>query len=163
MPRRKYVHRLAMVSLPSEGGFWCDPPYVDSCYDNNSESEVNNGPSNAELSEKFIGENEDSSCRSYRAHFLQSEHFNFYGRDDCVGPLVLSLKYYNHNDCQSCHIRIILRLSTGTIHKLVHWDRQNGESSPAGLAKTVCPDLSVNFLPPVLCPNTADLLLNFDE
>ena len=152
-----------MVSLPSEGGFWCDPPNVDSLYDIDSESVVRKGPSDAELSEQFIGENEDSSCRSYRAHFLQSEHFNFYGRDERVGPLVLSIKYYNHSDSPSYHIRIILRLSTGTIHKLVHWDRRNGESSPAGLAKTVWPDLSITFLQPVLCPNTAELLLNFDE
>ena len=119
MPRRKEVHRLAMVSLPSEGGFWCDPPNVDSLYDNDSELVINKISSDAELSDIFIGDHDDSSCRSYRAHFLQSEHFNFYARDELVGPLVLSLKYYNHKDSQSYHIRIILRLSTGIIHKLV--------------------------------------------
>ena len=163
MPRRKNVNRLVMVSLPSEGGFWCDPPNVEGRYDINSKSGIKNSPSDAKHSDKCIGEHEDSSCRSFRAHFLQSEHFNFYGRDERVGPLVLSLKYYNHNDSQSYHIRIILRLSIGIIHKLVHWDRRNGESSPAGLAKTVCPHLSLTFLQPVLCLNIAEVLLNFDE
>ena len=32
--------------------------------------------------------------RTYRAHFLQSEHFNFCGLEENVGPMVLSVKYY---------------------------------------------------------------------
>jgi hypothetical protein len=151
MPRRQNLNKLAM------------PPNMEGWYDINSESVIKNSPSDDKHSDICIGEHEDSSCRSYRAHFLQSEHFNFYRRDERVGPLVLSLKYCNHNDSQSYHIRIILRLSTGTIHKLVLWDMHRGESSPAGLAKTLCPDLSITFLQPVFCPNTAELLLNFDE
>ena len=75
----------------------------------------------------------------------------------------MSLKYYNPEDSHSYHIRIILRLVTGTINKLLQWDRGNGESSPADLARAVCPDMTLKFLQPVLGPNTAELLLNFDE
>jgi len=166
MPEKAAFHREAMVSLPSDAGFWCDPPShhsTDCCYDNDGETVIGYSDGDAVISERAAGEPDESSCRSYRAHFLQSEHFNFCGKDERIGPLVLSLKYYSHSDSQSYHIRIILRLSTGTIHKLVHWNRNDGESSPAGLAKTVCPDLSLTFLQPVLCPNTAELLLDFDE
>ena len=53
----------------------------------------------------------EESCRTYRAHFLQSEHFNFCGLDEALGPVVLSVKYYTDSDTASNHIRIILRLT----------------------------------------------------
>ena len=149
------------VSLPSDGGFWCDPPHVDGWNGLNSEPVTRLGSS--DMSCRTLAEEDNSSCSSYRAHFLQSEHFNFYGRDGEAGPLVLSLKYYNQEDSHSYHIRIILRLVTGTIHKLLTWDRRNGESSPSELARTLRPDLCLRNLHPVFGPNTAELLLNFDE
>jgi len=163
LPKQRAI-TTAMVSLPQGRGFWCDPPCSPSTDYSDSE-QVNKYSEEGEfISSRVTGESGDSSCRSYRAHFLQSEHFNFCGKDEHIGPMVLSLKYYSHGgDSQSYHIRIILRLSTGTIHKLVDWNRNNGELSPAGLARSVCPELSLTFLQPVLCPNTAELLLNFDE
>jgi len=55
-----------MVSLPPEGGFWCDP----------ADREGRGGGSD-DLGEGGHPADLEEICRTYRAHFLQSEHFNF--------------------------------------------------------------------------------------
>ena len=143
---------LPLVCLPPEGGFWCDPPISD------------NTPLHTDSDSDIAGVEQDyPSNRSYRAHFLQSEHFNFCGRDPNLGPVVLSLKYYNQEDSNSYHIRAILRLPTGTIHRLLTWDKRDGESSPIEIARILCQQVSLHSLTPVLGPGTAQLLLDYDE
>ena len=144
-----------MVALPLEGGFWCDPPYQHS-YDNSFDSE-----GNPVISDSAVGELDESPRRTYRAHFLQSEHFNFFGLDDLMGPVVLSVKYYCDSDSTtSNHIRIVLRLTSGTTHRLVARQQQ---PSPIALARMVCPEISLATLQPVLCPKASELLLNYAE
>ena len=143
-----------MVSLPPEGGFWTDPA-------NNK-----NHDNNSNYDEEVSNDHDDSPCRTYRAHFLQSEHFNFCGQDEVQGPVVLSVKYYSGDSGDSSssgdHIRIILRLTSGSVHRLV--DRaSHPHPSPISLAKLVCPQLSLVTLQPVLCPRASDLLVNYDE
>jgi len=141
-----------MVSLPPEGGFWCDP----------ADREGRGGGSD-DLGEGGHPADLEEICRTYRAHFLQSEHFNFCGLDEVAGPVVLSVKYYCDSDgATSNHIRIILRLTSGTSHKLVARD-QLQQPSPIALAKSVCPELTLAALQPVLCPKASELLLNYDE
>jgi len=113
------------------------------------------------ISDSAVGELDESPCRTYRAHFLQSEHFNFCGLDDVMGPVVLSVKYYCDSDNTSNHIRIVLRLTSGTTHRLVA--RQQVQPSPIALARMVCPEISLTALQPVLCPKASELLLNYDE
>ena len=98
-----------MLSLPHGGGFWCDPcqPILGGSLD------IQNSPV---ISEIHLSDMDEYPSRMYRANFLQSEHFNFCGHDDALDPVVLSVKYYYDSDRQSNHIRIILRLSTGTSH-----------------------------------------------
>ena len=45
------------------------------------------------ISDSAVGEIDESPRRTYKAHFLQPEHFNFCGLDDLMGPVVLSVKY----------------------------------------------------------------------
>ena len=156
-----------MLSSPLKGGFWCDPTNQDS---SESDSKHKSTGTSAEgLTESDDGQEitakelDDSSCRSYRAHFLRTEHFNFCGEDSVLGPLVLSLKYYGQNENSSNHIRIILRLAGGTRHKLLEYNADNEESSPLELAQLLCPELTIETLQPVMCPTAAGLLLNFDE
>jgi len=144
-----------MVALPPEGGFWCDPSDQHK-HDNSFDSE-----GNPVISDSAVGELDESPCRTYRAHFLQSEHFNFCGLDDVMGPVVLSVKYYCDSDSTSNHIRIVLRLTSGTTHRLVA--RQQVQPSPIALARMVCPEISLTALQPVLCPKASELLLNYDE
>ena len=150
-----------MLSSPLKAGFWSDPADQYSSESNNISEKVNT--KSVDGLEVTAKELDDSTCRTYRAHFFQSEHFNFCGTDDIIGPLILSLKYYRQSESSSKHIRIILRLATGTRHKLVEYEADDEESSPLELAKILCPELSIETLQPILCPNTAELLLSFDE
>ena len=132
-----------IVSLPPQGGFWCDP----------TDGDVQLVPI------ELVAEAEET-CRTYRAHFLQSEHFNFCGLDEVAGPVVLSVKYYCDSDgATSNHIRIILRLTSGTTHKLV----ADTSISVLQIAKSICSNLTLNTLQPVLCPTAADCITYFDE
>ena len=115
------------------------------------------------MSDNVISDLDESPSRMYRAHFIQSEHFNFCGQDDSLGPVVLSTKYYYDDDTNTNHIRIILRLSSGTSHQLVTLDETNTRHSPTYLARLLCPDLSLLTLHPILCPNAADFLVDYDE
>jgi len=69
-----------MVSLPLEGGFWTDP----SNGHQHHQDPVNNSSSDtaaaAPLAAIHGNDSDDNPCRTYRAHFLQSEHFNFCGQ-----------------------------------------------------------------------------------
>ena len=96
----------------------------------------------------------------YRAHFLQSDHYNLCGRDPTLGPVVLSLKYYRQEESNSYHIRTILRLPTGTIHRVITCE---GEFSPVVIARTLCHHLSLQTLTPVVGPGTSQLIMDFDE
>jgi hypothetical protein len=66
MPKRKAIKREAMVSLPSDGGFWCDPANLDSWYAIDGEPVIRYSDGDADIGEKAVGEPDDSSCRSYR-------------------------------------------------------------------------------------------------
>merc|ERR1711892_574362 len=150
-----------MLSISLKAGFWSDPADQSSSETNNTSEVVNSKcVDGLEVTAKEL---DDSTCRTYRAHFLQSEHFNFCRTDDMLGPFILSLKYYRQSEGSSNHTRVILRLATGTRHKLVEYEADDQESSPLELAKILCPELSIESLQPILCPNTAELLLSFDE
>ena len=138
-----------MVSMPPEGGFWCDPGAGAGHSDN---SDLGPGPG---------GDTEaaESPCRTYRAHFLQSEHFNFCGLDEVAGPVVLSVKYHSDSDDTSNQVRIILRLTSGSTHHLL----PDTSSSVLNMAKALCPALTLANLQPVLCPSVADCITYFDE
>ena len=139
-----------MVSLPPEGGFWCDP----------ADREGHGGEGDDLTGEGGHPADLEESCRTYRAHFLQSEHFNFCGLDEVAGPVVLSVKYYCDSDgATSNHIRISLRFTSGTTHKLV----ADTSSSVLQMAKSLCPILTLTALQPVLCPAAADCITYFDE
>jgi hypothetical protein len=75
-----------------------------------------------------------------------------------MGPVVLSVKYYCDSDS---HIRIGMRLTSGTTHRLMV--RQQQQPSPVALARMVCPEISLATLQPVLCPKASELLRNYDE
>ena len=131
-----------MVSLPPQGGFWCDPA------DKNSERVPSEPVAEAE-----------ETCRTYRLHFLQSEHFNFCGLDEVAGPVVLSVKYHSDSEDAGNQVRIILRLTSGSTHHLL----PDTSSSVLNMAKALCPALTLANLQPVLCPSVADCITYFDE
>ena len=142
-----------MLALPSDGSYWSS---------RDDYKKLNN---------RSVGAGEDvannnrttQEIKTYRSHFLQSEHFNFYSKDSPVGPVVLSLKYTVLGGTRPGYqIRVLLRLTGETVHQLVTCDT---ESSPLQLASLLCPELSssVTSLHPVFCPDASELLLKYDE
>ena len=95
----------------------------------------------------------------YRAHFHQSDHFNFCGEDELLGPVMLSVKYYNERN----HIRVILRLARGTLHQLYELDTTSERCSPLHLAQALAPDLTLTVIHPVMAPQTGHMILDYDE
>ena len=93
-----------MLASCLSGGFWSEPTSEDNTGFWTDLNNTNTEDDNAEGAD-------EPCCRSYRAHFIQSEHFNFCGVCSVAGPLVLSLKLY------SDHVRVILRLGTSTRHQ----------------------------------------------
>jgi len=150
-----------MVVLPPEGGFWVNPA------DQRNHNNAFDSEGNPVANQSAGSEHEDTSpCRIFRAHFLQSEHFNFYGVEDGNpnAPIALSVKYYCDTENQdNNHIRVILRLTSGTQHKLLEAEGLPDHPNPIHLAKLVDPDVAISTLQPVLCPRASELLLNFDE
>ena len=58
------------------------------------------------------------------------------------------------------HTRVILRLNTGTVHKLVP---ESAGMSPLRVAQIVEPELTLERLSPVLCPRASQLIMAYDE
>jgi len=165
-----------MVVLPRRGGFWMDSPIENDdggCIDF---GKVEDGNDDQSL---YVFEM-DETARCYRAHFLGYEHYNFHGTDDSLGPVVLSLKAYSDleqrrpSDAsntrkdsserqQEKHTRLLLRLRTGTAHKLVPESALPDGLSALRAAKHISPDLTLDKLEPVLCPRASELIVNYDE
>eukprot|EP00094_Tigriopus_californicus_P006667 TCALIF_06419-PA protein Name:"Similar to RAP1GAP Rap1 GTPase-activating protein 1 (Homo sapiens)" AED:0.07 eAED:0.08 QI:0/0/0/0.33/1/1/3/0/889 len=152
-----------MIVLPKTGGFWVDPPDQDQ--DVPVDAEGNPVLPKVNFKTKF---EMDETARCYRAHFLGYEHYNFHGIDDNLGPIVLSLKTYtdqeqDENGENEVHTRIILRLNSGTIHKLIPDSALDNNLSPVKVAQLLVPQLALDRLSPVLCRKSSELIVNYDE
>ena len=95
--------------------YWVDPSDQDAGDIEEGHSERVMG-GNTKVEAKF---EIDDSARSYRAHFLGYDHQNFTAVDDEFGPVVLSIKHYNdkEGEMKGNHVRVILRTTSGTIHR----------------------------------------------
>ncbi|TRY67738.1 hypothetical protein TCAL_06421 [Tigriopus californicus] len=179
-----------MVVLPKSGGYWVDPPSQAEAFARaTSALSAPSGDIYARVTPKVdVVFETDETARNYRAHFLGYEHYNFCAIDDNFGPVVISLKTYSdgvsagsaETNVDSCvtktvrnnhpdnarngtHTRIIVRLSSGTTHRLLsHKDLPN-DLSPVKLAQHVVKDLTIERLSPILCPKASEALVNYDE
>ena len=112
---------------------------------------------------KDFSEFDEISFKVYREHFLHTEHFNFLGEDALLGPVLLSIKYNKEEHTRTNQIRIIIRLSNRFQHELLVWDPSVKSRPPIQLVKIILPELSIERLEPVLCPNSAEKILKYDE
>lgn len=139
------------------GGYWVDP---------GSELEVGGLEEPHQESAKVEAKFEiDDAARSYRAHFLGYDHQNFTTVDEEFGPVVLSIKHYTDKDgeMKGNHVRVILRTTSGTIHRLLPYNDVKDTPSPIQLAKYLCPDLSIEKFEPILSPRASELIVSYDE
>lgn len=163
-PSRSRLEQV--LSLPSphpqvvvEGSsYWVDPSDQDSGLEDHLQHDFY--PTKIEAKFEI-----DDSARSYRAHFLGYDHQNFTSVDDEYGPVVLSIKHYNDKDgeMKGNHVRVILRTTSGTVHRLLPYNDVRDTPSPVQLARFLCPDLSVDKFEPIMSPRASDLIVNYDE
>uniref|UniRef100_A0A2P2I926 Rap1 GTPase-activating protein 1-like n=1 Tax=Hirondellea gigas TaxID=1518452 RepID=A0A2P2I926_9CRUS len=102
----------------------------------------------------------DDTAQIYRDLFMGKEHWNFYGDDDNLGPIVLS--YKTEIISSQPHTRLLLRLQTGTLHHRVA-TTTTPMPTPLTLVKSVKDDLSLDRLFPVLTPEGSELMATYDE
>ncbi len=61
------------------------------------------------------------------------------------------------------HVRVILRTTSGTVHRLLPYSDVRETPSPVHLAKFICPDLNIDKFEPILSPRAGELIVNYDE
>ena len=140
------------------GSYWVDPSHQDGLEDTPAQDSCY--PAKVEAKFEI-----DDSARSYRAHFLGYDHQNFTAVDDEFGPVVLSVKHYNdkEGEMKGNHVRVILRTTSGTTHRLLPYTDVKDTPSPVQLARFLCPDLSVEKFEPIMSPRASELIVNYDE
>ena len=157
--------------LVEGGGYWVDPGTEQ---DVGGLEESQQDPAANKVEAKF---EIDDSARSYRAHFLGYDHQNFTAVDEEFGPVVLSVKHYTdkEGEVKGNHVRVILRTTSGTIHRLLPYNDVKDTPSPIQLARLVhschsfalfrflCPDLTLDKFEPILSPRASELIVSYDE
>lgn len=92
---------------------------------------------------------------------MLQEHSNLIGSDSSLGPVLISIK--TENVASQEHMRILLRLKTGTMHELMPTSCLGPYPSPAKMAKLLNEQLNVENFTPVLCQRASSLIANYDE
>ncbi|XP_040565867.1 rap1 GTPase-activating protein 1 [Lepeophtheirus salmonis] len=139
-----------LIIHPPSGGYWIEP-----CLPPGSGSPFPSAPPPPSSSSDLY----ENSARTYRAHFLGYEHYNFCAEFE---PVVMSLKMYGDQKDEN-HIRVIVRTSSGTIHKLISYSDLVSGVSPLKIMNFVQPEHSVNQFVPILCPSASELIMKYDE
>ncbi|ELT98489.1 hypothetical protein CAPTEDRAFT_177664 [Capitella teleta] len=104
----------------------------------------------------------DETAKSYRRHFITREHFNYYGMDEALGHVIMSIK--NEVISSQPHYRVIVRKRNGTTHDILPAHSFHGDPPhPGKIAKVLCEDLSTEKFHPVLFPHGSEMIVNFDE
>jgi len=76
---------------------------------------------------------------------------------------LVSLKVFkDEKDNERC-ARAIVRLSSGTSHQLIYESQVGEIFSPLQVLKFLLPELAIDHLYPVVCPETSDLIAEYDE
>lgn len=127
-----------------------------------------------------IVERDQASC-AYRQLFWNQHHFNYYGQDEGLGDLIISLKMDspsrssyplkpNYDDIpkdeskvSDAEYHLIVRNHEFTIYKCISGACLEEEPSPLHLLKTAFPVTDIKHLTPSLSYDITDLLLNYDE
>lgn len=140
----------AMIVIPNNGGYWVDGTDHDAGYDIPSHTTWRVGKIES-----------DDTAKCYRRFFISREHSNLVGHDDQLGPVLLSIK--SENVANQDHIRILLRLRTGTMHEIIPASCLGSNPSPIKMARLLNDQINVDSFMPVLCPKASTLIASYDE
>ncbi|XP_055540653.1 rap1 GTPase-activating protein 1 isoform X3 [Wyeomyia smithii] len=139
-----------MIVIPNSGGYWVDGTDHDAGYDIPSHTTWRVGKIES-----------DDTAKCYRRFFISREHSNLVGHDDQLGPVLLSIK--SENVASQDHIRLLLRLRTGTMHEIIPASCLGSNPSPIKMARLLNEQINVDSFMPVLCPKASTLIASYDE
>uniref|UniRef100_A0A182P950 Rap-GAP domain-containing protein n=1 Tax=Anopheles epiroticus TaxID=199890 RepID=A0A182P950_9DIPT len=139
-----------MIVVPNSGGYWVDGTDHDASYEVPTHTTWRVGKIES-----------DDTAKCYRRFFIAREHSNLVGHDDQLGPVLLSIK--SENVANQEHIRILLRLRTGTMHELIPASCLGSSPSPIKMARLLNEQINVDSFMPVLCPKASALIASYDE
>lgn len=164
-----------MIVLPVNGGYWIDGTDHECAFDSRGNPVL---PLSA-----WRGKFEtDDTAKCYRRffigrvsfnlfypinesinkfHFILQEHSNLVGHDETLGPVLLSIK--SENVASQEHVRILLRLRTGTMHEIIPISCLGQTPSPIKMARLLNEQINVDNFMPVLCPKASSAIAGYDE
>ncbi|XP_032591718.1 rap1 GTPase-activating protein 1 isoform X2 [Drosophila grimshawi] len=143
-----------MILLPLHGGYWLDGTEHECSYDARGNPQL---PQTTWMA-KF---ETDDTAKCYRRFYAAREHSNLVGHDEQLGPVLISIK--TENVANQEHLRILLRLRTGTMHELMPVYCLGAQPSPAKMVRLLNEHLQVDNFMPVLCPKASQLIKVYDE
>ncbi|XP_035908719.1 rap1 GTPase-activating protein 1 isoform X3 [Anopheles stephensi] len=139
-----------MIVVPNSGGYWVDGTDHDASYEVPAHTTWRVGKIES-----------DDTAKCYRRFFIAREHSNLVGHDEQLGPVLLSIK--SENVANQEHIRILLRLRTGTMHELIPASCLGSSPSPIKMARLLNEQINVDTVTPVVCPKASALIASYDE
>ncbi|XP_073821127.1 rap GTPase activating protein 1 isoform X3 [Musca autumnalis] len=142
-----------MIVLPANG-YWVDGTEHECTYDSRGQPML---PQTTWMA-KF---ETDDTAKCYRRFYAGREHSNLVGHDDLLGPVLISIK--SENVANQEHIRILLRLKTGTMHELIPVSCMGPNPSPNKMVRLLNDQINVDSFMPVLCPKASQLIAVYDE
>ncbi|KAE9555444.1 hypothetical protein FO519_001381 [Halicephalobus sp. NKZ332] len=148
----------AQIVLPAQGGYWMDG--VSSCTISIDDEMIVGQNQSSNSCARFKLETDDTS-NCYRRYFIGKEHHNFYGLDQNLGPLILSVR--TETVSSQDHFRIILRTRQATYHEIVPSTALADRPSASRMAKLLCDDVTADRFSPVAFPGGSEMILQYDE
>ncbi|XP_017853928.1 rap1 GTPase-activating protein 1 isoform X2 [Drosophila busckii] len=143
-----------MILLPLHGGYWLDGTEHECSYDARGNPQL---PQTTWMA-KF---ETDDTAKCYRRFYAAREHSNLVGHDEQLGPVLISIK--SENVANQEHMRILLRLRTGTMHEQIPVSCMGAQPSPAKMVRLLNEQIQVDNFMPVLCPKASQLISVYDE
>ncbi|XP_037708579.1 rap1 GTPase-activating protein 1 isoform X3 [Drosophila subpulchrella] len=143
-----------MILLPLHGGYWMDGTEHECSYDARGNPLL---PQTTWMA-KF---ETDDTAKCYRRFYAAREHSNLIGQDEQLGPILISIK--SENVANQEHMRILMRLRSGTMHELLPVSCLLPQPSPAKMAHTLNENITVENFMPILCPKASQMISVYDE
>ncbi|KAL9930890.1 rap GTPase activating protein 1 isoform 3-T5 [Glossina fuscipes fuscipes] len=143
-----------MIVLPSNGGYWVDGTEHECTYDARGNPML---PQTTWMA-KF---ETDDTAKCYRRFYAAREHSNLVGHDEQLGPVLISIK--TENVANQEHIRILLRIKTGTMHELIPFSCLGACPNPTKIVRLLNDQINVDHFMPVVCPRASSLIGVYDE
>ncbi|XP_059618334.1 rap1 GTPase-activating protein 1 isoform X2 [Phlebotomus argentipes] len=143
-----------MIVLPGSGGYWLDGTDHECAFDQHGNPVLAHNAWRAKFET-------DDTAKCYRRFFIGREHSNLVGHDEALGPVLMSIKAENVANQE--HVRILLRLQSGTMHEIIPTSCLMPHPSPIRMAKLLNEQINVDNLTPILCPKASTSIASYDE